>query len=174
MNSLSDAKEFHDPETASSSGLSHVPSQPMSVPSPKGTRSRDSGSPHNTRNSSGRSGHVFEDLPAQEGPFPAFFENPRNLAASSCGQRSGNTGNTLKHGEGLRREPKSSATPTPRFSMTYETWDPSYRTRNIALKNCVMELHFGKFPDSNDFQCWRVNFKTQVCANTPFHQLTMS
>ena len=34
-NSLSGAKEFFDPETASSSGLSHVPSQPVSVPSPR-------------------------------------------------------------------------------------------------------------------------------------------
>ena len=34
VNSLNDAKEFHDPETASGSGLSHVPSQPLIIPSP--------------------------------------------------------------------------------------------------------------------------------------------
>ena len=33
VNSLRDAKEFHDPETASTSGLSNVPSEPMSIPS---------------------------------------------------------------------------------------------------------------------------------------------
>ena len=32
--SLNDAKEFHDPQTASSSVFSHVPSQPVSIPSP--------------------------------------------------------------------------------------------------------------------------------------------
>ena len=32
VNSLSDSREICDPETASSSGLSHVPSQPMRVP----------------------------------------------------------------------------------------------------------------------------------------------
>ena len=36
------------------------------------------------------------------------------------------------------------------------------------------ELHFGKFPDSVDFQCGKVNFKTEVCANTPCPVLTMS
>ena len=34
VNSLSDAKEFYDPETASI-GFSHVPSQPMSIPVPE-------------------------------------------------------------------------------------------------------------------------------------------
>ena len=55
---------FCDPETANSSGVSHVPSQPMSILSPRGMISRDSGLPHHTRNSLGASGHVFEGLPA--------------------------------------------------------------------------------------------------------------
>ena len=42
VNSWNDAQEFYDPETASSSGLSHVPSQPMSLPSPRGMISRES------------------------------------------------------------------------------------------------------------------------------------
>ena len=33
VNSLTDAKEFYAPQTASSPGLSHVPSQPLSIPS---------------------------------------------------------------------------------------------------------------------------------------------
>ena len=35
VNSLNDATEFYDPETASSSGFSYVPSQPMIIPSPE-------------------------------------------------------------------------------------------------------------------------------------------
>ena len=35
LNSLSDARDFHDPETASISGASHVPSQPLTIPSPR-------------------------------------------------------------------------------------------------------------------------------------------
>ena len=61
-NSLSDAREFHDPDTAKSSGASRVPSQPLIIPSPRGVRSRDSGLPRDTRNTVGTSGNVFEGL----------------------------------------------------------------------------------------------------------------
>ena len=43
VNSLSEEKKFCDPETASSSGMSHVPSQTSRIPSPRGMISRDSG-----------------------------------------------------------------------------------------------------------------------------------
>ena len=62
-NSLNDAKEFYDPETANGSGLSHVPSRPMSIPSPRGLIGRYSCLQPATRNSLGTTGHVFEDLP---------------------------------------------------------------------------------------------------------------
>ena len=117
MNSLNDGKDFYDPEKASSSGLSHVPSQPSRMSSLGGMISRDFCLPHNTQNSMGTIGNVFEDLPVQEGPSSGF-ENTRNLASSSCLLRPSNTGNALKHGEGLRREPQSSAIPTPPFSRT--------------------------------------------------------
>ena len=35
VNSLSDSREFYDPEIASSSGATHVPSQRPTVPSPR-------------------------------------------------------------------------------------------------------------------------------------------
>ena len=36
------------------------------------------------------------------------------------------------------------------------------------------ELHFGKFPEQDDFQCWRVSFKTEVCVGASTPELTMS
>ena len=53
VNSLRDARDFYDPETASSSGASHVPSQPLNIPSPTGKLSRDSGLILDTQNSMG-------------------------------------------------------------------------------------------------------------------------
>ena len=53
VNSLSDAREFCDSETASSSGLSHVPSQPTRIPSPRAMISRGSCLQSVTRNSFG-------------------------------------------------------------------------------------------------------------------------
>ena len=38
----------------------------------------------------------------------------------------------------------------------------------------IPELHFGKYLDPDDFQCWRVNFKTEACVSTSTRQLTMS
>ena len=50
VNSLSDARIFDDPDTASSSGASHVPSQPSTFPSSRTTPCCDSGLQHDTRN----------------------------------------------------------------------------------------------------------------------------
>ena len=65
-NSLSDAREFHDPETAGSSGASHVTSPPLTNPSYRTVPRRDSGLPPETLNMMGIS-DVFERLPAREG-----------------------------------------------------------------------------------------------------------
>ena len=182
VNPLHDGKEFCDPKTAEKQVWNVPRCHSSRMPSPRGMISRDSCLPHNSRNSMGTSGNDFEDLPAQGGPSPAFFENPRNLAVSSCGLRPGNTRNTLNHGEGVRREPQSSAILTPRFSRKYETWDPLYRTGGTYSQNCMMEaprcficqcISEGS-SDSNDFERRRVHFETEVCANTPFPQLTMS
>ena len=34
-------------------------------------------------------------------------------------------------------------------------------------------MHLGKFPDSMEFQSWKVNFKTEVCLKTADPHLTM-
>ena len=73
----------------------------------------------------------------------------------------------------MRREPQSSRIPTPRFNEGVATLNPFSHAGGICSQNGVMdcprypisELHLGKFQDSMDFQCWEVNFKTEVCAN---------
>ena len=87
VNSLGDAREFHDPDTASSSRAPHVHSQPVIIPSSKGMLSRDSGLPPTTRDTLGTAGNVFESVPAREGSSSAVFESSRDLATSSCGPR---------------------------------------------------------------------------------------
>ena len=80
-------KEFYDSETASSSGLSHFPGQPTSIPSPIGLVSRDSCLQAGTRNLLGTTGHVFEDLLARDEPSSALFGNSKNwhrLLADPC------------------------------------------------------------------------------------------
>ena len=41
------------------------------------------------------------------------------------------------------------------------------------LRIPISEMHLGKFPDSLEFRCWRVNFKTEVCANSVFPLISM-
>ena len=36
----------------------------------------------------------------------------------------------------------------------------------------ISEMHVGKFPDSTEFQSWKVNFKTEVCSKSANPHLT--
>ena len=181
VTSLNDAKEFYDPETASSSGLFFVPGQPMSVPSPRGLISRDSCLQSDTRKSLGSARHVFEGLPARGEPSSALFENSKNLASSSFGLRPLDTGNIAEREEGVRKELHNRSTPTPRFASTFTTWNLLHRTGGTYSqnemeekpRNQISELHFVEFPDSSDFQCWKVNFKTEVCSNSGYLTIAM-
>ena len=73
-----------------------------------------------------------------------------------------------------RQEPQDSTIPTPRFERNFATWNHQNRTGGTYSQNCMMEnprnqiseLHFGEFPDSADLQCWKVNVKTEVCADS--------
>ena len=31
-------------------------------------------------------------------------------------------------------------------------------------RNQILDLHFDKFLDTSDFQCWQLKFKTEVCS----------
>ena len=74
-NSLAEEKEFQDPETASSSEVSHLPGQPVVIPSSREVLGRDSGLPTMTPNTKGNSGYVSEGPAAQEGSSSAIFRN---------------------------------------------------------------------------------------------------
>ena len=72
--------------------------------------------------------------------------------------------------------------PTPRLSRIPDAWNSVRCIGGTYSQNCTMEtprcvfseLHFGKFPDLDDFQCSRVNSKTAVCVNTSTLELTVS
>ena len=78
--------------TASSSGLFHVPSQPMRMPSPRGNLRHDSCHQPDTRNLYGTTGNVSEDPLAANEPTAACFGSARSLADTHCELVSLNTG----------------------------------------------------------------------------------
>ena len=114
-----------DPQIASSSALSHVPSQPMSIPSPRGSISRDSYLQLVTRNSLGIRGHVFEGPPAPDEPLSGRIWH--QLLADLY----------LWIQEALRR--------TPRFARNFETWNSLYRAGGKFPQN----LYDGNSGNSN-------------------------
>ena len=76
VDSLNDARDFHDLETASSFGLSHVPIHPSNVPSSLGKRCRDFDPKPDARNSCGTPGNVFFENPsASEEPTASCSGN---------------------------------------------------------------------------------------------------
>ena len=159
VNSFPDTRELYDPETASSSDVSHVLCQRLADPSPRTMPCRDSGLPHDTRNIMGTPENVFERLPAREGPPSALFENSKNLASSSRRLTPDISGNTTVPEREMRREPQNG---------TY-----SHDGLMECTRYLFSEMHPGKFPDSMEFQSRKVNFKTEVCSETADPHLTM-
>ena len=112
---MSDVREFNDPDTASSSGASQVPSQHLTIPSSRGMPRRDSGLPPFTRNTLGTPGKVFESLLLKKDHPQLSSKNSTNLASSSCGLRPETTRKTLVQEREVKREPLNSSIPVPRF-----------------------------------------------------------
>ena len=59
VNSLSDAREFYDPESRSSSGATHVPEQTCTILSSSTLPRCHSGLPHDIRKFTGTARNVF-------------------------------------------------------------------------------------------------------------------
>ena len=78
LSSLSDVKEFYDPQSGSSSGATHVPDRTSTVPSPRTFPRCDSGLPRDTQNGKGVTGNVFERPPAQERLSCTILTNQRS------------------------------------------------------------------------------------------------
>ena len=114
VNSLSDSREFYDPESGSSSGATHVPDQTSTILSSRTLPRCDSGLPRNTQNCTSTTGNFFERPPAQEGVSSFIFNNSNNLASSCL---------TLPKLQGEEREMKTLNTsipsPTSKVEVAY-------------------------------------------------------
>ena len=178
VNFLSDAREFYDPESGSSSGATHVPSQTPTILSPRINPCCDSGLPRDAQNCMGTSGNFFERPPAQEGRPSTVFNSSRNLVSSSKELRPDTTETTRRRESEMKRESLNTSIPLPHFQCgdgmlnhTGGTYSHSGMTDYPRIP--IREMHLGKFPDSMDFQSWKVNFKNEVCTRTADPQTTM-
>ena len=79
VNSWSDAREFYDPESGSSSGATHVLSEPCSILSPRTLSRCDAGLSRDKQNGTGITGNVVERPLAQEGQTSTIFNNSKEF-----------------------------------------------------------------------------------------------
>ena len=122
----------------------HVPSRPLTIPSRSEKPSLDPAMPHDTRNAGGISGNFF---------LKAYLLEKDNSYLASKSLRE------MEQDSKMRRDAQSSTIPNPGV-MDY----PGFS---------ISEMHVGKFPVSMEFQSWKVNFKTEVCADSQFLHITM-
>ena len=115
VNSLSDAREFYDLETASSSGATHVSDQTSSILSPRTLPHCDSGLPRDTQNGTDITGNVFEQPPVQEGLSSTVFHNLKNLPSSSQELRPDTTETARKRDSEMKRESLNKSVPSSHF-----------------------------------------------------------
>ena len=143
VNSASDAREFYDPESGSSSGATHAPSQ-FRVPGPCLTAILDCCRTHGVF--TGTSGNVFERPPAQEGRPFTFFINSKNLASSSQELRPDVTGTTKRTESKNEKRTVEHATPLttlPKWTRNVEShwWNffSQWYDRDFRFRNCIWE-----------------------------------
>ena len=124
-----DARQFCDPESGSSSGATHAPSQPSTILSPTTAPRCVSGLPRETRNFYGYfRKHLWPATCSRRTIFhiPQQF---KNLASSSQGLRPDLTGSTRKQESEMRREPRKSSILT------------SQCARSLLVSSCCRHLH---------------------------------
>ena len=143
-------------DTASNSGVSHVPSQPVIVPSSRETHGRGSGLPNTTRDTTGKSGNVFGNPAAQEGSSSALFKSSRNQASFYCEMGPGSTKKTLGPEKAVTREPQDFSKVFPGFQRGSGVFDYTGGTYSHCFvldypRFPVSEMHLGRLPDSMEF-----------------------
>ena len=160
VKSLSDAREFYDPESGSSSGATHVPDQTSTILSSRTLPRCDSGLPRNTQNCTGIMGNVFERPSAQEGQSSTIFNDSQNLASSSHDMRP-DISETARRD--MKRKPLTTQIQSPPFQSRSGMLNHTGRTySHVGMMDNprvpIMEWNLGTFPDSMEFRSWKLNF----------------
>ena len=125
VNALSDSRKFYDPETASSSGLAHVPSHLSVVPSSFGKLCRDASPQPDTRNLCGMPKNVFVNPSAPEKPTASssrhvYARNPTVTQGEPLLSSTGRPGARINE---THKDTQSFSIPAPRFAENLPTWN---------------------------------------------------
>ena len=173
MNYINDSEELQDFESICSEILSHVPSQPAVVQSPRAMSSRDQTLRLGTWNLSGTQGNVFGNpravLDSSQTPCQRILHSWNQSATGENSVRD-STGRPVSKSE----EQIRGTMPLPSFARTPSTMNsffPAEGPQNYMADQERLEIsepHVDKFPTSSTFSCWKIRFKTQVSSCSDF------
>ena len=174
VNCMNDSKDFQDAESIRS-GNSHVTSQPGIFPKhppfvgllrPSFISQRQTKEPPNTWDTSGISGNVFaHPQTSSSAPYPQelnstwkkTIEEPLHM---STAEKSGRP----ERDQDLRCR----SGPSAKDSVIFSGGDYSKNYGADQQRLQISDLHFDKFPTPATFACWKIRFKTEVCACSQF------
>ena len=117
--------------------------------------------------------HLFKkDCPC------TIFINSKNLASSSQRLRPDTVEMARWRDNEMKRESLNTSVPSPHFQsrsgMLHHTGGTCSHGGMMDYPRIrITEWNLGEFPDSMEFQSWKVNFRTEVCLRTADSQITM-
>ena len=172
-NCMNDSEDFQDAESVCS-GNSHVTSRPVSFPHhpiPEGmlrhsfvSPSRKEGPP-SIWDTHGFSGNVFAIPDASSSaPYPqelhqwnSSIEEPLHSSTVEKSERP-------EQNQDLRCQ----SGPSAKDSVIFSGGDSSKNYGADQQRLQIWDLHSDKFPTPATFACWKIRFKTEVCACSQF------
>ena len=174
VNSLNDSGEFQDVESNYSGKVSHVPSQPAVIPSPRSMQSCDKRLPFDTWNLSGPQenvfGHQFSTSDSSRNHYQRIHHSVTPGATGSVPVHC-DTGTVVARDEDLNK----GTIPMPTFAgrpSTMSSKIPVEFPQNSMVgqqRQQISELQFDKFPSPQSFMVWKIRFKNQAttCSDFP-------
>ena len=174
VNCMNDSKVFQDAESICS-GNSHVTSPPGVFPrhppfegllKPSFISQRRTDGPPNIRDTSGISGNVFAHPQASSSaPYPQELNSTWRKTIEEPIHMS-----TAEKSERPERDPDLRCHPGPSAndSVIFSGGDSSKNYVADQQRLQMSDLHFDKFPTPATFACWKIRFKTEVCACSQF------
>ena len=168
VNCMNDSKDFQDAESVRS-GNSHVTSRPVSFPPhpiPEGMLRHSFITPTpSIWDTHGMSGNVFVNPDASSSPpcpqelhqWNSSIEEPLHSSAVEKSERP-------EQNQDLRCQ----SGPSAKDSVIFSGGDSSKKYGADQQRLQILDRHFDKFPTPATFACWKMRFKTEVCACSQF------
>ena len=173
INCMNDSKDFQDAESIRTRN-SHVTSRPLSIPPhpiPGGMLSRSIGMPSRREgppsiwDTHRKSGNVFANPDASSS---AFY--PQELNPWSSGTEEPLHSCTVEKNERRTqdRDLRCQSGQSAKNSVIFCGGDSSKNYGADQQRLQLSDLHFDKFLTPATFACWKIRFKTEVCACSQF------